>query len=103
MDQGTNMKIFIFVPGGKGDIKKRYSQDAVNGVPGIYTHNSYRPGKVDVIPTLPLIRPFLSNKLTDLRPNPGNGVFKSKNLTVVSTTSNVQGSINTDPNAIISD
>jgi hypothetical protein len=92
-----------YVKGNKKSTKYYYSQDAVNGVPGIYTHNSYRPGKVDVIPTLPLIRPFLSNKLTSLKPNPGNGIFKSKNLTVVSTTSNVQGSINTDPNAIISD
>ena len=91
------------VPGFKGDIKKRYSQDAVNGVPGVYTHNSYRPDKVDVIPSNILIYPFLSNSFNSTTPNVSNGVFKSKNLTVVETTSNVQGSINTDPNAFISD
>lgn len=94
---------YYTVPGGKGDIKKRYSQDAVNGVPGVYTHNSYRPDKVDVIPSNALLFPFMANSFDSTTPNLSNGVFKSKNLTVVETTSNVQGSINTDPNAIISE
>ena len=63
-------------------IVNKTSKDALNGVPGLYTHNSYRSDKIDVVPHFKLFQYLYTDRGTNFV-NPNKIYFAKDNANYV--------------------